>query len=219
MEPSASVDLSSFSFEEFVSFIFDHAVPPKSEQYDSWHFHMEVDFEATKVCSYYVRLFRQPEFLLSRFTKPQLEEGFWAMQGPNLDCSVYWIIQNSNLPLSAREECIRSMADLFERLFAAEPLDTSVQMWWDSLCFDWHCGTKNRERGGEDLEVQDMLFQTLTQVLAIDSSTCQGAALHGLGHLRHPRTKAVIERFLDEHPCLTQQQKAYALAAAKFQVL
>src|SRR5580700_10873775 len=123
MEPSASVDLSRFSFEEFVSFIFDHAVPPKSEQYDSWHFHMEVDFEATKVCSYYVRLFRQPEFLLSRFTKPQLEEGFWAMQGPNLDCSVYWIIQNSDLPLSAREECIRSMADLFERLFAAEPLD------------------------------------------------------------------------------------------------
>ena len=219
MEPSTSVDLTDFSFEEFVSFIFDRDVPPKSEKYDPWHFHIEVKFDAKELCSYYVRLFRQPEFLLSRFTKAQLEEGFWALQGPNLDCSVYWIIHNSDLPLPAREECIRSMADLFERLFAAQPLDTSVQMWWDSLCFDWHCKNRNRERGGEDLELQDMLFETLTEVLAFDSSICQGAALHGLGHLHHPRTKEAIDRFLDEHPSLTQQQKAYALAAAKFQVM
>src|SRR5580693_3692267 len=85
MAPSTSVDLTDFSFEEFVSYVFGHDVPPKSEKYDPWYFHMEVDFDAKKICSYYVRLFRQPEFLLSRFTKPQLEEGFWAIQSPNLD--------------------------------------------------------------------------------------------------------------------------------------
>ena len=111
------------------------------------------------------------------------------------------------------------MATLFERLFVNEPLDTSVHMWWDSLCYGWHCGNRSRERGGEDLELQDIFFRTLAKVLAIDSWICQGAALHGLGHLHHPDTGNLVERYIDEHPALTPEQKAHALAAAKFQVL
>jgi hypothetical protein len=219
MEPPTQVDLTNYSFDEFVSFLFDHDVPPESEEYDPWYFHVEVEFDAKTICAYYVRLFRQPKFLLSRFTKPQLEEGFWAIQGPNLDCSVWRIIDDSDQPLSIREECIGSMADLFKGLFAKEPFDSSVQMWWDSLCYDWHCGNRNRERGGEDLELQDVFFQSLAKVLTIDSETCHAAALHGLSHLHHPQTKELIERFIDEHPSLTQEQKAYALAAARFEVL
>lgn len=219
MEPPAPVDLTSVSFDEFVSFLFDHDVPPESEKYDPWYFHVEVEFDAKRICAYYVQMFRRPEFLLSRFTKPQLEQGFWAIQGPNLECSVSRIILDSGQPLFIREECIASMVDLFERLFAGEPLDSSAQMWWDSLCFDWDCDVRNRERGGEDLELQDIFFRTLAKVLAIDSWTCQAAALHGLGHLHHPNTRELIDRFLDGHPSLTQEQKAYALAAANFDVL
>jgi hypothetical protein len=69
------------------------------------------------------------------------------------------------------------------------------------------------------LELQDIFFQTLSKVLAIDSWTCQGAALHGLGHLHHPGTKELVNRYLDENPSLATEQKAYALAAAEFQVL
>ena len=219
MESPTQVDLTSFTFDEFVSFLFDHDVPPESEKYDPWYFHVEVEFDFKKICAYYVQLFRQPEFLLSRFTKPQLEEGFWAIQGPNLDCSISQIIGGTDKPISIREECISSMPDLFERLFAREPLETSVQMWWDSLCFDWHSGNRIRERGGEDLELQNMFFEALAKVLAIDSWTCQGAALHGLGHLHHPDSMELIERYIEEHPSLTQEQKTYALAAARFEVL
>jgi hypothetical protein len=155
MEPPTTVGLANFSFEEFVSFLFDHDVPSESKEYDPWNFHVEVEFDAKKICVYYVQLFRQPEFLLSRFTKPQLEEGFWAIQGPNLDCSVSRIIHDSDQPLSIQGKCIGSMADLFKHLFAKEPLDSSVQMWWDSLCYDWQCGNRNRESGGEDLKLQD----------------------------------------------------------------
>jgi hypothetical protein len=219
MEQPTQIDLTNFTFEEFVAFLFDHDVPPKSEKYDPWYFHVEVEFDAKKICAYYVQLFREPEFLLSRFTKPQLDEGFWAIQGPNLDCSVSQIIADSDQPISIREESIVSMADLYKRLFAKEPLDSSVQMWWDSLCYDWHSGNRNRERGGEDLELQDMLLGALTNVLAIDSWICQGAALHGLGHLHHPHTIELIERYIGEHPSLTEEQKAYALAASRFEVL
>ena len=212
------VDLTNSSFDEFVAFLFDRDVSHESEGKDYWYWHVSVEFDAEKVSAYYVQLFMQPEFLLTRFTKQQLEVGFWAIQGPNLDCAVAQIIDHSDLPLSTREKCIRSMADLFKRLFATEPFESSVQMWWDSLCYDWHCGNRKRERGGEDLELQDMYFQTLAAVLAIDSWICQGASLHGLGHLHHPQTRELIERFIDEHPSLTQEQKSYALAAAKFEV-
>jgi hypothetical protein len=42
--------------------------------------------------------------------------------------------------------------------------------------------------------------------------------LHGLGHLRHPNTEELIQRFLERHPALSVELKAYALAAAKFEV-
>jgi hypothetical protein len=115
---------------------------------------------------------------------------------------------------------VHSLDDrIFRRLFAKDAFDTSVDMWWDSLCYDWHCGNRIRERGGEDLELQDTYFETLAEVLRIDSDTCQTAALHGLGHLHHPRTKELVERFIAEHPSITADLKAYALAAGRFEVL
>lgn len=219
MGKTTQVDITDSSFDAFVAFLFDRDVTLESQGRDFWYWHMEVEFDAKKIAAYYVQLFRQPEFLLMRFTKAQLEEGFWAIHGPNLDCAVYRIIGDSHLALSVRAECIRSMADLFKRLFATEPFVTSVQMWWDSLCYDWHCRNRIRERGGDDLELQDIYFQTLAEVLAINSWICQGAALHGLGHLHHPQTEELIERFVDEHTSLTEEQKTYAFAAAKFEVL
>jgi len=177
------------------------------------------EVDAEKLCAYYVRLFRQPEFLLSRFTKDQLEQGFWAIMGHAHEWSAGNLIEYSDAPLAIRKECIESMAVLFERLFTDEPLDTSVHMWWDSLCYAWHCGNRNRENGGEDLELQDIFFHTLIKVLALDSWICQGAALHGLGHLHHPETPEVVDKFIGEHPTLTEEQIAYAHAAAKFKVL
>jgi hypothetical protein len=66
--------------------------------------------------------------------------------------------------------------------------------------------------------MQDVIFQTLTAILAIDSDICQRAALHGLGHLHHPETGNLIQRYIAEHPALTKEQIEYTLAAAKFEV-
>jgi len=129
-QPTTRVDSTNWSFDDFVAFLFDRDVSLESKRQDYWYCHVEVEFDAREIGAYYVQLFRQPEFLLTRFTKLQLEEGFWAIQVHNLDCSVARIIDDSEVPLSLRKDCIRSMADLFKRLFAAEPFDSSVQMWW-----------------------------------------------------------------------------------------
>lgn len=217
MEQPKPRDLRSISFHEFVSLVFERDAPVEPGELGPPFYDVEVD--AKKLCAYYVQLFRQPEFLLSRFTKRQLEEGFWAIMGHTHEWSAGNLIEHSDAPLASRKECIESMAVLFERLFVNESLDTSVHMWWDSLCYGWHCGNRKRENGGEDSELQDIFFRTLIKVLAINSWTCQGAALHGLGHLHHPDTGEVISRFINEHTSLTEEQIAYAHAAASFNVL
>jgi len=204
----------NLSFDEFVALIFADA-----EKIDTICLHRGQRIDAKKLCAYYVQLFQSPEFLLSRFTKEELEAGFWEIMGHSHEWSLGQLIEYSDVPLSSRRECIESMAILFQRLFASESLDTSVHMWWDSLCYSWHCGNRKRERGGEDLELRDIFFQTLTKILAIDSWICQGAALHGLGHLHHPDTPALIDRYIREHSSLTKEQIAYAQAAARFEVL
>jgi hypothetical protein len=215
------VDISQYSFDEFVAFLFERDVQPKEEQshprkWNPWYWHVEVTFDAQRTCDYYVRLFRQPAFLLERFSKAQLEEGFWGIQIANLDCSAYNIILDSDLPFAAKEECIRSMFDLFEHLFSEDPLESSANMWWDSLCYDWHIAL--RGGAGEDVLLQDVMFQTLAKILDLDSKPCQRAALHGLGHLHHPETEELIRQFLKRHSSLSDEQMAYALAAAKFEV-
>jgi hypothetical protein len=124
----------------------------------------------------------------------------------------------TDVPFGIREECIRSMYNLFEILVAVEPLDGAVFMWWDSLCYDWQCGNRDRRRGGEDLQLQDVMFEMLTRILWLNSATCRKAALHGLGHLHHPATQDIVDRYLREHPSLTQELEEYALAAGRFGV-
>ena len=218
----SGIDLTRYSFDQFVAFLFAREVPdaePEAGKQEPWYWKAEVIFIPERICKYYTQLFQQPEFLVERFSKRQLEEGFWAIQSPNLDCSVFRIIADTDLAFETRAQCIRSMYELFKSLFASQPLDTSVSMWWDSMCYDWHCGNRNRERGGEDLQLQDVFFETLTEILFLDSETCQGAALHGLGHLHHPGTEEVVDRYLGQHPSLTKEWKAYAVAAAKFKVM
>jgi len=111
------------------------------------------------------------------------------------------------------------MFHLWEKLFSVEPLETSAHMWWDSLCYDWHCGNRTRSNGGEDESMQDIIFETLARILQLGSPRCQGDALHGLGHLHHPETEQLIAKYIAANPEVDPETKKYALVAAKFQVM
>jgi hypothetical protein len=217
MESPTDFDITNYSFDEFISFVFAHEVAAERET--DWYWKgPDVTFAPQQVCAYYVRLFRNPEFLLERFSKPQLEQGFWAIFG-GIDWGLGKLLWETEIPFSQRKECVTAMFDLFSRFFATEPLEGSCFMWWDALCYDWHCRLRVRERGGEDLEMQDVMFQTIAAILFLDSPHCQKAALHGLGHLHHPETQTLVQRYIETHPSLTEPEKEYALAAAKFDVL
>jgi hypothetical protein len=92
-------------------------------------------------------------------------------------------------------------------------------MWWDSLCYGYHSGNKKRSNGGEQLFMQDLMFETLVEILALDSEYCQAAALHGLSHLHHPETEEAIHFFLAQRPKLDEELRQYAFGAARFELM
>jgi hypothetical protein len=48
-------------------------------------------------------------------------------------------------------------------------------------------------------QVHEAMYQTLLTILALDHTACQWSALHGLGHLRHPLGREVVQSYLDAH--------------------
>lgn len=220
MDPDR-VDITHYSFDQFVDFLFSREItnpdldPDKPEP---WYWHTEVVFDPATISDFYIKLFREPTFLIQRFSKVQLDDAFWSIQVENLECSVHTIIFDTELPLTTRTLCIDSMVDLFQKLFAVDPLDTAAFMWWDSLCYDWHCGNRHRDRGGDDMQLQDVIYTALSKILFIESEICQRAALHGLGHLHHPETGVLVDRYLQAHPALNEELRDYAIAAAHFKV-
>jgi hypothetical protein len=223
------VDIRGLSFDDFVAFLFARELPSESlaslcamgetQKWNPWYHQTVVTFDPKRVCSDYVQLFQSPKFLLDKYSRDQLEQGFWAVQSSPLNCSAVKIIWDRDLPFSSRKQCVRSMFVLFRDLFATEPLGNSVSMWWDSFCYGWHCGNRKRSRGGEDQTMQDVMFETLVDILELESDTCQGAALHGLSHLHHPDTWDAIRLYLSRNPSLSEEWRSVALAAAQFTLL
>ncbi len=55
--------------------------------------------------------------------------------------------------------------------------------------------------------------------LILPSIECQKSALHGLGHLDHPDTEALIRGYLACNDPMEPELRAYAEAASRFEVL
>jgi hypothetical protein len=88
--------ISEASFDELVSFCFDH---PIDSRVDPWYFDAEVLYDPARNVQFYIELFREPRFLLERFSSVQLDQGFWAISSENLQGSAYNIIFEIFMPL------------------------------------------------------------------------------------------------------------------------
>ena len=74
---------------------------------------------------------------------------------------------------------------------------------------------------GDDADQRKVneMYLALKKILFMDSIECQGAALHGLGHIAHPKKEALINRYLRRYPDLHPNVRSYAHASIKGKVL
>jgi hypothetical protein len=206
---------------EWVSFVFDHPIPQVGEKEWYWQEEWEHEADNSLMLEYSIRLFRNPTFLLDTYSHEQLEQGFWFLLKPFgflekglKDVSVEWLL---------RKECIISMGDLFELLFAVKPLDDSAcYMWWDLVISGYfktaHTSWHPLIVDDKDAEAQQAIFETLCRILKLDSRECQKSALHGLGHLNHPLTAQTIEAYLNDNRMIDGELKEYAIKCIKGEI-
>src|SRR5215216_3445469 len=119
-EVAMHYDLREADVDFFVTFLFGHGVANDKEGEEPWYQDddLEIEYDPVEILRLYARLFGAPESLFEKYSRDQLEQGFWAIQSCNLDCSVSEIIWDSGIGLAGKEECIRSMYSLFEKFFA-----------------------------------------------------------------------------------------------------
>ncbi|MBA3857498.1 MAG: hypothetical protein C0507_11375 [Cyanobacteria bacterium PR.3.49] len=186
-------DLRRSSYDEFLDFVFDHPV-----EKESWYSgsKVEVVFDAVHNAELLTELFCNARPLLDKYSREQLEQGFWTLQSGRLIGLVEYVMHDLSVPFEKRAECIRSMFYLYRDLFAVDDLETSTNMWWDSISGTYNIGRRTHTTSEDDRKIQDVMFETLTKILYLESEECQGAALHGLGHLRHPNTEKVIRDWI-----------------------
>lgn len=199
------INLNEYSFSEWVKFVFDHSVSEPA-----WYWDDEWDWEDDPklLLEYSIKLFRDPEFLLDEYSPEQIEQGFWFLLG-SAGKLERWI-WDKDIDWLLRRKCIKSMVNVFDRLFMKNPLVESCYMWWDLL----------RDFSDDpDPRVEEAMLEALSQILNMHSFDCQISALHGLGHLKHEGKRNVIEGYLDSHPNLDAKTKEYALAAIEGRVL
>jgi hypothetical protein len=206
------VDLRGRDLESVTDFIFGHPVPEDPDA-RGWYWHVDLTFDPREQAGHLTAIFRNAARLRSRYSPGQLEQGFWYLiSGAN--GGIRELLWNPAVPWAARAGLIDATVTLYRDLFAVDPLDSSSHMFWDGIAYDYGL-TRDPRSNAEDRRVQNAIFEALVQILALDSLTCQRAALHGLGHLRHRETEKAVQDFLDRNPNLSEDDRTYARACAK----
>jgi hypothetical protein len=215
------LDLSSLTFDEFAAFFFARKVVPDDEQFDYFltDLHGEKYFESVPsspeiLVNHLTKLFSEFGQIGSKYTLAQVDQGIWGMWGANL--RLYEFLFVSSVPLESRLSCIRSMYHVYSDYVSQlerEPdpkIESGIYMWWDLILHGfWDssrpviAGTWRGDASKLDAESRvllDVLFETLTGILAIPNHASQLSALHGLGHLYHPQVHDAVQRFIDTNP-------------------
>ncbi len=130
------------------------------------------------------------------------------------------LIWRGAISIGAKEKLVSSMYYLYRDLFSREPLGDACEMFWDGIAYEINPMRRvDTINNTEHRRIQNAMFETLTKILKLDERHCQFAALHGLNHVFHPDTDAVIKRFVQSRPDLTDREVEYATACANGRAL
>ena len=207
-------DLREATHSDFQSFIFEHEDREWVYDLDLW-----VDYEPEYIARLYSELFLNSGDLLKKYAVEQIDRGCWAMLSSGYDGNLEDLIWGDVLEPNSIRTLINSMYGLYANLFDQVSIQYSCDMWWDSLAYDFNPMNNAHERSKNHTAIQEAMHETLVRILRLDSKECQMAALHGLNHVYHPDTEKVINRYMSENTHLSEEDKKFALACSKGEMM
>jgi hypothetical protein len=201
-------DYSILSYEEWLCFFFDRPVMPDITDSGDMYYadsgmYLQASYPA-KVIEHLTKFCQNFRDVSERFTLPQLNQGIWAILGAYYNHGEH--LFDRSVALEGRINCIRSMYHVFADFVAkseVEVMENCFYMWWDILSESFWSQHNYfydlRQLDDESWQTLDAMFETLVKILALDDIRTQSYALHGLGHLRHPKVKEVVQNYIDIH--------------------
>ena len=216
-----AINLREATLHEFEDFIFDHEVHNVgSDQVWYQQFGLVIHYNAEHNARCLVELFKNARSLPSKYDRAKLEQGCWAMFGAGFDGNLKDLIWKSEIPLETKENLISSTFFMYRDLFALDPLGAACEMWWDGLAYDINPMKRvDPINNAAHKRIQNAMFETLVEILKLDSIDCQWAALHGLNHVLHPETNSVVKDFVESNPDLSDEEVDYATLCANGQAM
>ncbi|WP_124328014.1 hypothetical protein [Desulfonema ishimotonii] len=170
-----TINLSSYSFEEWLDFIFYH--PNDSSE---WHFEDKWAYKCDShlLIDYMTKLFMSSDkLLIKEYTPEDIDQGFWFITGTN---GFMWALLDDDVQFEIRKRCIDSIKYLFSDLFSKYEIGTSGYMWWDSVFS--YCTFKNKSIFSE-LEIFKAIFQTIKEIFVQNSEVSKKSSEHGIKHI------------------------------------
>ncbi|PWT80027.1 MAG: hypothetical protein C5B44_05980 [Acidobacteria bacterium] len=195
------IDISTISYDEWLTFVFDHPVPDNALQPTDWYW--EFNYEVSNVA----QLIKYVTDLCNSFSKvseiyslPQLDQGIWFVIGPCIDFGQY--LRNKDVSIDLRQSCVRAMYWVYADFVSKRKLQetqTCFWMWWDLLPQAFYIKGDTGHFDDDSKEMEGTILETLSSILQLQDITSQRCALHGLGHLKHPKAREVVGDYIDEH--------------------
>jgi hypothetical protein len=197
---SFEVDISLIPYDEWVAFVFNHPVPNPPEDTDwYWEFSFEVS-KPSQLVEHFTRLCNEFLKLIKQYTPAQVDRGIWCLLGARLDFGQY--LRDEQIPVEARKLCVRSMYRVFADFVSksdVKEMETCFWMWWDILLDGFYIIGDNGHFEDDAREIENTVLGTLSDILQLDDPRTQKYALHGLGHLRHPKARQVVAQYIEMH--------------------
>ena len=212
------LDLHTASFDEFVTFVFDHY--PEEEVDDKWYWKndVEVEMEPRRGVEYLTRVLLDGHELLKSYTPRQVTEGINYLIGGS-GSEFLDLLWEPEVPWEERERCILAIPRLYADVLEGDEdgLGGCAYMLWDWVAYGYYCGNHDPAENPEDARVQDAMFKAMTSLLGSDHPETQVGAVHGLGHLCHRESSRAIREFLASERPANPRVRAYAASVLEGQ--
>jgi hypothetical protein len=219
--------LKNFTFEGWLTYVFDHPVDDSKE---AWYWDMDRDWwdadaEPADTLQFLTQAFENVAAVFEPYSDAQLNQGLWFIAS-NACSDHMFTLMDASVPWPTRQRCIYSIHGLFEQCFAqrcsphlshldetgANPLNLVCYMWWDIIPIS------GRPDDPTWKEFDQAILEVMESTLQLDSIACRESALHGLGHWQHQypeRVGEIIDKFsMSPHGTqLPEKLRAYMIKA------
>ena len=213
--------LADLTFEQFVEFQFGHAVRAHG---NPWYCDADGDWwwpEPRTGIAFLTQLFSGGPQALQCFSDAQIAQGLTGLINTMAVGDQPWM-RDPITPADERAKAWDAVSHFFADLLAPRcspalghlseeggPLNCVTYMWWESFP-----GFANPDDPQREL-VDEAELACLKSILALESSACQEAALHGLGHWirRESRCERIIDDYLAAGNAARPELIDYARAA------